>query len=195
MSAHRRLWRGAATSVALCLTLSACTIDFFFELFSPEDLTESSEPTEQAAAAAKRTVEQERKAEKAVDEALGEPKTPEKLSEAVDARPRDPRYLLYRSYVSYLEDSNAHESGRREAFGLVENLYPEDDVQATIRFQELQLDVISRVLQAYRGEVPADRYERLVSEYCAGLSAFRQLRVRSWEQELWLLAAWDPCGT
>jgi hypothetical protein len=178
-------WRRLATITAVfVIALTACSVQELVELFDVVDLETHEDPVKQAAGDAAEALDKDRAAQRMADEGLRE-RAPEKLEEALQERPRDPRYRIYRAAFE-LANGNRDEylRGLEEAAGIawadlaatIEGLgLGRDDeetqriiLEAEFRWFKTVLEGLDWALAIERGRVPVEveRIERLESRFC-----------------------------
>jgi hypothetical protein len=178
-------WRRLATITAVfVMTLTACSVLELVEFFDVVDLETHENPVKQAAGDAAEALDKDRAAQRTADEGLRE-RSPEKLEEASQERPRDPRYRIYQAAFE-LANGNRYEYGQKlgAAAGIagadfaatMEGLGLDRDdeetqriaFEADLRWFKTFLEGLDWALAIERGRVPVEvqRIERLETELC-----------------------------
>ena len=157
------------------------------EFLEPVDLKESSKPEEQAAGASAEQVDAIGQADRAIDRGL-ENKDLQQLDKAVELRPRDARYVLYRGAVEAITGDKAGRDRDVEKAKQLHRAATQDkpaDV-ATRLWIETILDVGSRTLRAYQGDPNATFYAQSVKGHCGTLKVYAQQYGSTPEGQLYL---------
>lgn len=180
----RRSWRLVVVVVVLGLAASACSPEELAEIFNVSDLSISQNPVKVAAGNAAEAKDQDRAAQQLADEGLRE-KSKDKLLQAREARPRDPRYEAYLAayelanghydkfrnwireagYISTSERNRAIESRRLDRDSPeARRIARKADVNVVRDF----IEAVDWALAVERGRSPVekDRVERLENELC-----------------------------
>jgi hypothetical protein len=178
-------WRRLATITAVfVMTLTACSVLELVEFFDVVDLETHENPVKQAAGDAAEALDKDRAAQRTADEGLRE-RSPEKLEEASQERPRDPRYRIYQAAFE-LANGNRNECGRKlmeavrivaaDVAATIEGLGLDLDdekaqlirLEADLHLTKTTLEGLDWALAIERGRVPVEveRIERLESEFC-----------------------------
>ena len=187
-------WRRLAIITAVfVMTLTACSVLELVEFFDVVDLETHENPVKQAAGDAAEALDKDRAAQRMADEGLRE-RSPEKLEEASQERPRDPRYRMYQAAFE-LANGNRDEY-RRKLRAAVEiaaadvaptikwlGLDRDDEeaqliiLEAELRWAKTFLEGLDWALAIERGRVPVEveRIKRLETEFCGYLAKYDQL--------------------
>lgn len=177
-------WRLAMAAVAFGLVTSSCSPQELAEIFAVRDLGASDNPVKAAAGDAADALNEDRSAQQLADEGLRE-RSIDKLVDAAEERPRDPRYPAYvaahslaegnrRAYVAWLEGAADIIFTERDA--TIESLsLPEDSeerrrvrFEAEVHLYRSVIEGLDWALAIERGRTPMEpkRVERLESELC-----------------------------
>jgi hypothetical protein len=171
-----RNWRIVTILAVFSLMLAACTPQELAELFNLVDLRASDNPTTRAAGNAAEELDKDREAQQLVDEGLRE-KSPEKLEQAVEQRPLDPRYKIYQAASELANDND--DGYRLKMFEAATAIDPdvirrseEDDETRRNLDRQWREGVLLAFDQAIaiereRDPIEPERVERLERVFCA----------------------------
>ena len=158
--------------MVLTLFLSGCTSEELSEFLEAggSNITDAEEPDGQAVGSTVDADKSETDAGAEIDKAL-QTKDIQHVENAVKARPRDPRYLIYRAWFKHLAGDNA---GSREdmekALGLVEESV-EGETEQQRRFYEHGLDALHDILITYPDG--SEVRQKLTDIYCSHLPTYK----------------------
>lgn len=173
----------------------ACTgpeLEEFLDLLKPVDLTQSDKPAEKAAGASADAVDDTIEAQRALTDAL-EDRKPEQLDRAVELRPRDPRFPLYRRTVNWITGNEVDLAPDSErALRFHQEAFAGKPQGVTLRrWREMVIDVHADVLNAYAADPQPARYHNVVSAYCRLLAEYQREYSSQFEGRLYLQFADD----
>lgn len=193
----RRTWRRVVTAVLVGMLASACSPQELAEIFAVNDLSASENPVKVAAGDAAQALEKDHSAQQLVDEGLRE-KSKDKLLEASDKRPRDPRYTSYLAAYALAEGNYydyfdwIHEVARisdSERDMTIQSLgLDADSEEARLKKDELDLnaargfvEAVDWALAVERGRSPVEpkRVQRLEEALCKLIAAYFKLDAKT----------------
>jgi hypothetical protein len=158
---------------ALCLTLTACAdIEglVLSDLGADTDLSASTDPEVQAAAAANEAIRNEQEAQLRLRSAL-ESNQLDSALEAVELRPLDPTYRVYFSALLWANGDNSNATDElRYASGLLQA----QGVGTKGRLG-FAMDIFLKARASFAPGTP--QYDRLTTEYCTGLKEYTELAL------------------
>lgn len=172
--------RVMAVIAVVSLALTSCGEFGLEDLFEPIDLRASDDPAERAAGDVAEAQDKDRQAQETVREGLRAGDV-EKLREAAELRPRDPRYAMYLAALEVSREDldlfRAH-GILQEGKGIVDANHPgaskDDRDRLTL---EAWLEALDLVISVERERTPPDpgAIDRLERTYCGTRRAYEEL--------------------
>jgi hypothetical protein len=161
--------------MVLTLFLSGCTseeLSEFLEDAGGSNITDAEEPDGQAVGSTVEADKSETDAGAEIDKAL-ETKDIQHVENAVKARPRDPKYLIYRAWFKDLAgDKVGALEDMEKALGLVEESV-EGAIEQQRRFYEHGIDALHDILISYPDG--SEVRQKLTNFYCMHLPTYKSI--------------------